>query len=231
MPKRKRVSKNVKSRKRARYMRKAKRSSRALTTVIRGVTPYPSRMITKMKYCETVNFTSGAGFKVLKINLNSIFDPNRSGTGHQPYGRDQYETIYNRYRVIKAHWSIITNTATSTYIQVVALPSNEDISTPAFLENVKERSRARFIVQGNDVPFKVLRGKTYIPSLMGRTRAQYMADDNYQAVMSASPNELAVLNIFGGTVTDDPLASTAMSMQITIKYFVELFDVKSFTNS
>ena len=231
MPKRKRISTNAKSRKRARYMRKAKRRSRAVTTVVRGLTPYPPRMITKMKYCETVSFALGTGFKTARFNLNSIFDPNRTGVGHQPYGRDQYATIYNRYRVIKCHWAVTISGTSASAIMVVCCPANEEIATPAFLENVKERSRARYALQGADVPYKTIKGKTYIPSLTGRTRAQYMADDRYQSDMGSSPAELAILNIFGGNERDDPLSSTSMAFNVTLKYFVELFDVNSFATS
>ena len=32
--------------------------------------------------------------------MNSLFDPDFTGTGHQPYYFDQFATIYQRYTVI-----------------------------------------------------------------------------------------------------------------------------------
>lgn len=34
------------------------------------------------------------------FSANSIYDPNLTGTGHQPLGRDQYGLIYDHYTVI-----------------------------------------------------------------------------------------------------------------------------------
>lgn len=54
-----------------------------------------------MKYAEDINVTVdgtlGANYL---FRCNSIFDPNQSGVGHQPLGRDQYSTFYQRYVVV-----------------------------------------------------------------------------------------------------------------------------------
>ena len=32
--------------------------------------------------------------------MNSLFDPDQTGTGHQPYYFDQFAALYNRYTVL-----------------------------------------------------------------------------------------------------------------------------------
>ncbi len=54
-----------------------------------------------MKYAEDimVSVDGNIGTNYL-FRCNSIFDPNQSGTGHQPMGHDQYANFYKRYTVV-----------------------------------------------------------------------------------------------------------------------------------
>lgn len=64
---------------------------------------FPPFMAVKQLYSETVtNWQNpgGTGF-FYKWNLNNTFDPNRTGTGHQPSGRDTMALIYSQYAVHK----------------------------------------------------------------------------------------------------------------------------------
>lgn len=45
---------------------------------------------------------SGLSHAGRKYNLASIYDPDVSGAGHQPYGHDQWATLYKTYRVVRA---------------------------------------------------------------------------------------------------------------------------------
>jgi len=189
--------------------------------------PVPQRFITKMKYAETIQ-TDAAGRYV--FNLNSLFDPNRTGIGHQPYGYDTLATLYNRYRVIACGYRLSPLAAPGTggtAFQVAAMPANEVLAITS-LSEMKENPRAKYVLQtagGNSV---VLKGKTYIPSLVGRTKAQYMADDRYQATTGANPSELAILNVMTSS-TGDAISSTIV--QVLLEYTVEFFDIKHLAQS
>jgi len=108
------------------------------------------------------------------------------------------------------------------------MPGNE-VVTFTSLSEVKENPRAKYINQSIGGGLLTLSGKTYIPSLVGRNKSQYMADDRYQALVSASPNEVAVLNIVtSGTGNDTP---TAVAFNILLEYTVEFFDIKHLSQS
>lgn len=195
------------------------------TNVNRSLQPIPQRYICKMKYSETVA-TDGVGN--FQFNLNSIFDPNRSGIGHQPYGHDTLQTLYNRYRVISCGWRINAMLAgTVTPVQVGCMPANEVITWTSISE-LRENPRAKYITQNPGSSAVTLSGKCYIPSLVGRTKEQYMADDRYQAVMGVNPGELAILNLFSSTPGDVGVAQT---LQVLLEYTVEFFDVKHLAQS
>lgn len=191
--------------------------------------PIPQRFITKMKYSEQISTDASGQYY---MNLNSIFDPNRTGAGHQPYGFDTLATLYNRYRVISCGYRIQVNwSGNVTACQPVlaaALPSNEPLTFLSAAE-ARENPRAKYITQTFGGEAQTLRGKVYIPSLVGRNKAQYMADDRYQALTTGSPQELAILNIItasGGL--DTPNSCT---LQILMEYTVEFFDIKNLAQS
>lgn len=204
----------------------ARRPKRVM--VNRALHPIPQRYITKMKYSETV--TSDANGRV-RFNLNSLWDPNAEVGGHQPYGFDTLASLYNRYRVISCGYRITATSTTGSVgqsFQVAALPANESLAIFSMSE-VKENPRAKYIIQTAGGGSAVLSGKTYIPSLVGRTKYQYMADDRYQALVTTSPNEFAILNIFtSGTGSD---VSSALSVNVLLEYTVEFFDIKHLAQS
>lgn len=203
---------------------KKKRVNRQIN-VNKALQPLAQRFICKQKYSDTFAITVLQPTYV--FNLNSVFDPNRTGIGHQPYGFDTMASIYNRYRVIGATWNIQMWNPSSA-VRCVAIPCNE---LPAFtsISEVCENPRSKwksFIPGGSPV---MLRGYTSIPSLTGRNKAQYMADDRYQALTTGSPNELALLYITAANMADSTIDGTLFN--ITLEYTVEYFDPKNLAQS
>lgn len=197
--------------------------------VNRALAPVAQRYICKLKYA--IDASTGAdGF--LRLNLNSIYDPSRSGAASpdQPYGRDQLATLYNRYRVISVGWRL-TSPNTGGNIMLGAIPSNElfgSSSTP--FSEIRENPRAKYFTQHATGPAQLLKGKLYLPSLVGRNKAEYMADDRYQAQIDANPAELAILNI-GVAATNGGMITTGQTVNVLLEYTVEFFDLKIFPSS
>lgn len=189
-----------------------------------SLNPIAQRYICKMKYAQTV--TTGLS-GVWQLSLNSIYDPDSTGGGHQPYGHDTFSTIYNRYRVISCSYRIIANRNSDT-LQVVAMPSNEPVVYTTASE-YKENPRTRYVTQSPNAEVKPISGKVYLPSVVGRTKAQYMADDRYQALFGANPQEAVVLNI-GAFTGSDSIASN-VPFNVELVYTVECFDVKNLAQS
>lgn len=190
-----------------------------ITNVNRSLQPFAQRYIAKLKYSEAYTLSTLNGYQQI-MNLNSLFDPNRTGVGHQPYGFDQLAAIYNRYRVISCSY-VINGYSGTTPIRFGCLPANEVPPFTSSMSELAENPRARFKVQMPNGSTSTIVGKTYIPSLMGRTKAQYMADDRFQALMTGSPNELAVLLITGQTLAD---VNTDITVTVTLEFTAEFFD-------
>lgn len=62
---------------------------------------FPTKIITILRYIDLYGLTSTAGGIAQQVfSLNSVFDPDVTGVGHQPLYFDRYAAIYNNYRVL-----------------------------------------------------------------------------------------------------------------------------------
>lgn len=236
------MAKRVLRRKRAaRKLRKWTKRKNVLSTIGKTLAPIPQRFITKMKYSEVVTSAAGSGsYGLTKWNLNNLNQPNRdtnvgTGTSHQPYGFDSLFTLYNRFRVISCSYVVMAQAQDGTTLQVAVFPANEVVS-PGSISQLRENPRTRYTLQGSGAAIRPIKGKVYMPSLMGRTSPQYMADDRFQAQALnstgalAGPAELAILHCIAGTPAE--IAGVpAINFNITLEYTVEFFDVKPLAQS
>lgn len=60
--------------------------------------PFGKSRTCKLRYCEAITINPGIGVAGTYVfSANGLYDPNVSGTGHQPYGFDQLMALYNHY--------------------------------------------------------------------------------------------------------------------------------------
>ena len=70
---------------------------------------------TKLKYVEAVVLQSVAGAVGRNVfSPQNMFDPNNTGTGHQPMFWDQFTPLYGKYKVHNANISVSFNVQTET---------------------------------------------------------------------------------------------------------------------
>lgn len=92
------------------------------TSIPRGV--FPLSIMKKLRYCDTISMNPAAANRVYHaFRCNNIYDPDLTGTGHQPRGFDQMALFYN-------HYSVVGSKITVRYIPTVAKSTN---STPSWL--------------------------------------------------------------------------------------------------
>jgi len=78
---------------------------------------FPQKMVMTHKYCDKVQLTSTLGVITNYLfSTNGLYDPNITGTGHQPAYFDQMTPIYNNYTVIMSRikvtfWADDTNSS------------------------------------------------------------------------------------------------------------------------
>lgn len=205
--------------------RRGKRTGRKTVVVNRAITPVPQRFLTQHKYSTT--FTLGSLQNIYRMNLNSLYDPDQTGTGHQPYGFDQMAALFNRYRVYGVSYQV-QGYQFNNPIRFGCVATN-DSASPSNLATLVELPRSKTAIQINGGSTAKITGYVNLPSLTGRTKAQYMADDRYQAQNNTNPQEALILNIMAQSLSDTALESC--TMLVTMNFHVEWFDPIVFASS
>jgi len=97
----------------------------------RRKSPMPTSFKTTLRYTDFTTFTPGLLTAVQVYSANSLFDPNRTGVGHQPRGFDQIMTMYDHYVVTGCRMTaILCNTVVDQSIKVaVALRDSAVVGT------------------------------------------------------------------------------------------------------
>lgn len=217
-----------KNKKTSKVVRKPKRKIRKTVNVNKALQPFSQRYIVRMKYSD--NFLLSTANTPWVFNLNSINKPNFTGTGHQPLGHDQLNVLYNRYRVYAVKWHLRAIPTDGSNQYICAVPTNESF-TPVSFDDVREKPRSKYILQALNDTSKVLSGKVSLPSLTGRTKSQYMADDRYQAQFGFDPAESMTLRIFSYNAGLLTTASVGTRVTIELTYYVECFDPNTLSQS
>jgi len=186
----------------------------------------PDRIQTSMPYGEMIERAPAATTDLYTFRLNSTFDPDLTGTGHQPLGRDQLASVlYNRYRVLsaKAHVSFNSITSAGTPCLFYIYPTNgQSISV---ITDVLEQPNIKSKLAGDaNYGFPLtLSGAWKLWDIWGKSKEEYLSDDTTGAVYSASPSEVINLDIGLGTA-DRTSTVTKWRFAIKIVYEVEWYD-------
>lgn len=157
------------------------------------ITPVAPRLRTWLKYCEALNVTTSVpGYAVYSFNLNGLFDPNQTGTGHQPRGYDQLTALYQRYRVYHTKWQVLAQPQNASGGWLGVVPTNA--GSPGSFNDLIEQTYATAQAFSQGRPGNMA-GSVDLAKLNGKTHTAYMADDTTQALTSANPGENMQLHV------------------------------------
>jgi len=185
---------------------------------------FPTKIITVIRYVEFVVLTSTTGsVSFNSFKMNSLFDPNSTGTGHQPMWFDNYSAIYDNYRVLgavaKVKFAPITMpvaTAGPIYIGINgANTTNSVSSTP---EARAEMSDSVFDVIGLNTTYKEAKELffTYSPeSKLGRPNG----DDTVGSGVNANPSQIYYIQPW----ISDQTGTSSCNVTVEIRYTAEFY--------
>jgi len=82
----------------------AKKRTTRKRRIPRGLSGFAREQIRTLSYSDSFTMSNTAGIlSEYQFRANSLFDPNLSGTGHQPFGFDQIAQFYNHYDVLSSY--------------------------------------------------------------------------------------------------------------------------------
>ncbi len=91
---------------------------------------YPPRFKARLRYFTTATLSSTSGAVASHVfSANGLYDPDITGTGHQPAGYDQVMLSYEHYTVLRSKITATFHNNTSTVAPTAAVSLNAS-STP-----------------------------------------------------------------------------------------------------
>lgn len=155
----------------------------------RSFNPLPDMLMTRLQYDEVFTFGSTTAASTQIMCGNGIYDPNITGTGHQPLYRDQYSTLYNKYRVIGSSVSLQLSVPSVGQSSLFCLyPQVTDTTTGALtqLDLEKPYCKRTLLVGGSEPKRLSHRMSTY--KMFGVPKNTVNVDDLYSSVYSGNPS-------------------------------------------
>ncbi len=195
-------------------------------------TPFPPVYRCALRYAQTKTYTTGsAGVSGTEnaFSLNSLYDPDVTGVGHQPYGFDQVASLYSKYLVRSCDVQIRAVTpgggadmcilAAFTGAQAVSL-SGITVDAATEKQGVITKSIAS---SGSNRNIVINLRNIPLPKSLGLSPIQYSAEmSTYGASVTASPSVQSFLRVnvasYNGTAAED------VSIQVVIIYHAEFYD-------
>lgn len=163
-----------------------------------GPLGFPRTLRVVLRYCETFAIASTAGsLGNYNFSCNGLFDPNITGTGHQPMYFDTLMGVYDHYTVIgsKAKVTCIPNVSSNGLTNFFGVYLNDDTTrTPATLAALQEQTTAkngRFAYASNET--KSLMTQWSAKSTFG---GSVLGNDNLQGTASTNPTEQTYFTVW-----------------------------------
>jgi len=184
-------------------------------TVYIGRGPIARESVVWLKYVEAIESSNAALDFVWR--LNSIFDPNRTGTGHQPMGHDQYAVLYNRYRVTDVTVVVsgaLDSTLTSAPHRITFLADNLATAYTSWATMAEQSGATHYIITPNS-PFRIVK-RYHLASITGVDNKAYL-DDRFQSLFGTNPAEDISLHLATS------LADGSAAVAAGVKYSVSLY--------
>lgn len=191
--------------------------------------PIAPRTRTWLRYAEAITGLGGAPTQFdYQFRLNSLFDPNFTGAGHQPRGFDQLAALYGRYRVYRARVRVIMQLEQSGIANVVGtiFASNSSNGSAAFNDSCEQPFSSTSGL--SEYQMADLKLNVDLAKVNGKTWEAYASDDTTQADVASNPTEIINLHV---TAASPSASAITVSISVIIDYDVEFSDIKQLASS
>lgn len=199
--------------------------------------PFPPRKACKLTIMEKVTLTAGtAGIfgTEFVMRLNSLYDPNFTEAGHQPYGFDSMAALYRKYIVNAVKIEILFTDPSQdgmvggAFIQ----PSGGSATlTAETWESATEKPMMVTRVINNTGSQKAMVKQFFkMNTIEGLSKVQYNASlSNYSALVTANPTSTPYLRIAAANVQD--ATSGYMYASVKITYYCQFWERETLAQS
>lgn len=190
-------------------------------TVITRVIGIPDVAVTRLQYNDVISLTGTTAQYTFRAN--SLFDPDFTGTGHQPTYFDQYIASYERYRVVGCSIAIsVVNRSFTDPAMCVVFPVT-DVPTITSISQANEISRKKdsgILPSYQSIPIKRYI-KVSTQEQIGLIMKSSVYTDDYAALFNANPVVLWYYGLYGWSPTAGGLD---LIVDVQLNFDCEFFD-------
>jgi len=231
MPYKRKYRKRANTRRRP-YRKRYNKGGRVVSRRGYGKAGIPDRMTVKMVYAETIRLSqSVVSFDKHVFYGSALFDPNDSGTGHQPRGYDQWAQFYNKSMChaskIRCTFTPTVNNSTGN-MRVFLLPSIDSSITPDWT-TVQEGQYGKSSSVGPYVGNGIRNLSSYMTTKKIFGDVNGLEEAEYGATFGFNPNVKWYWIV--GAETQDGTPMEYCDVAVVITYYVELYDRKNLPES
>lgn len=197
---------------------------------------FPTGMRTHLRYNELVSINPAAGATLASyvFRANSIYDPNRTGIGHQPLGRDIWAGIYNHYVVISSKITcmfIPTIGKTGTVIYGTYLDDDANITSTTYTDLVERKKTSYRYV--NVATLDYIKPCEAYYSAQKWFGIKDIGDNNTRlgAAIGSTPAEECMFHCFLQDTSNAGLDVDSHQFSVIIEYYVEFTELQDQTQN
>lgn len=193
----------------------------------RAIYGFPSQITTTLRYCDIISLNAVGIISKNVFRMNSLFDPDQSGVGHQPYFFDQISTQYNRYVVLgsKLTATFITypqaSGAARDSMLLVGVVGDNNGTTSGVTSTIMELQTSNTAMLGPSTggPNQVTLTSFYSPEKsLGIDRE----DDTVSGLVTADPAKVWFATVFAQE--QGAAAASQVFVKIQIEYTARFYD-------
>lgn len=185
---------------------------------------FPKKIITILRYAEFQQTTStSGGINTYIYRMNGPFDPDLTGSGHQPLYWDQFTPVYQNYRVlgskINVEWSPQTPDDGSYGPFVVGITGSTSSSSLGTLYSTRmEMNDSVHDFMGTEEGNRSL-WLNYSPE---RSLGRPAGDDTVGALVTTTPTQQYFAHVWMADVRGTATSSVVFH-RVMIEYTIEFF--------
>ena len=234
----------------------AMRKRRRVVHVPRNRLNFPQSMKTQLRYTERIEFSpTGTGVNQYQFVGNGLYDPNLTGTGHQPRGFDQFMDVYKRFTVLGSTCTVqfmyegydgpslaasagnltqnrgtTSNVPALTPVAVGLHKALDDLSAGTYIQQMeKDRTSWGYITGSSGQPCTL--------TMNGTTKEMFgkkfvVGSEGYTGTDAANPTDTWRWQIWAGRVSDDyPQELVKVVANVVIAYDCQFTEPKTLSES
>ncbi len=174
-------------------------------------------------YGKTIVVAAPGGIQQHFFSANGLYDPDITGTGHQPIGFDQMMLMYEQYVVLRSRISVtfVTQTAVQSRVGIYLSPDAVALGAVQMVENGQMVSTVidGGVVSGSGGSGERMRTLEYevdVPQYFGRPNGRSIANDpDLTGGVASNPGEQVYYGVCCWSMTGTDSPSVAFDVLIT----------------